>query len=163
MRAPALPEGSVFMSSGFAWITRAAPSDRMEYLPGLDRSVGRGDGDFRHAVGTYREIAHIARVRTGGVIDSVLVCGGVEMRAGGGEVGPVALGDRVDMNGVVARRQIFYVQLDLHPHLGALAGGGQIAVPTLLPLRVFQLHGPGLGIERNARREHATRPKWAFS
>ncbi len=58
------------------------------------------------------KIEHIAGVMAFGVVESMLLVFGIEMRAGGFEVGRIALGILMKVDGVLAGRQIVEMQFE---------------------------------------------------
>ncbi len=59
------------------------------------------------------EIVHVARVRAVGILQAVLLAVGVEVRAGGLEIGRVALCILVDMDSVLPWGKLLEIELDL--------------------------------------------------
>src|SRR5271165_1061796 len=75
--------------------------------------VHQGYGDL--AVGLHGQVlGHVAIVVTVGILVSVLLGCGVEVSAGGLEVGWIALGVLVNVDGVLAGRKVLQVDLDLY-------------------------------------------------
>ena len=60
---------------------------------------------------------------------TVLCAGGIEMRSGGFEVGWVALRKLVNVQGMLAGREVFDIDLDLD----AVGASESVAVPTFCP------------------------------
>jgi hypothetical protein len=58
------------------------------------------------------EVLHVTGVVAIGIIEAVLLSVGIEMRAGGLEIGSVALGTLMKMDGVLARRKIVKLKLE---------------------------------------------------
>jgi len=58
------------------------------------------------------EVQHVAGVVAFGIIESVLLAIGIEMRAGGFEVGRIALRVLVEVDGVLAGRQVVKMKLE---------------------------------------------------
>ena len=120
IRSPAAPPGSVFMSSavGVDHQRGAAVGVDRVGLAVLHRDLVVGDRGLGVALGVHGEVHHVAGVRTLGVLHAVLLGGGIEVRARAGER-RLALGDRVDVNRVLAGRQALQVERDRDAALGA--------------------------------------------
>src|SRR5580698_2903335 len=58
------------------------------------------------------EVLHVTGVVAIGIIEAVLLSVGIEMRAGGLEIGSVALGTLMKMEGVLARRKSVKLKLE---------------------------------------------------
>src|SRR5450432_1224987 len=72
-----------------------------------------------------------------------------KMRAGGFEVGRIALGELMDVNGMLAGGQVFYVQLDFY----ALGRGGESGGADVVAVGVSDLDGRGFGLTERRRWE----------
>jgi hypothetical protein len=70
------------------------------------------EAEFGLAFGVDGEVVHVAGVMAFGILQSVLFGVGIEVRAGGFEVGGFALGILVNVNGVFAGRKIMEVELE---------------------------------------------------
>ena len=112
MRSPAFPAGSLFMSSGLAWMTRAAPTGGQRLRTRAHRHSGVDDGRLRRAIRCNRHIVHVACVRTGRVLQPVLLGRWIEMRAGRLERGRIARGRLVQVNSMFAGREPLEVELE---------------------------------------------------
>jgi hypothetical protein len=64
------------------------------------------------AFGVYGEVVHVAGVMAFGILQAVLLGFGIEMRASRFEVGNIALGVLMKVDGVLARRKIMKAQLE---------------------------------------------------
>ena len=131
IRLPALPVGSVFMSSAFSCTTMAVPPlarmllavarrqrevvDLEADLPG----VVFADGDV------LRQVAVVVAHR---VHRSVLLAGRVEVAARALEVGRIADRMLVDVDGVLAKGKVLEVELDGEFAVLELAEGGGACV-----------------------------------
>src|SRR5450432_2406800 len=72
-----------------------------------------------------------------------------KMRAGGFEVGRIALGELMDVNGMLAGGQVLYVQLDFY----AFGRGGESGGADVVAVGVSDLDGRGFGLAERRRRE----------
>ena len=78
MRSPALPAGSLFMSSALAWTTSAVPPPaKTELFPVVSVTLGVDHDHLDHAVGRDREIAHVAGVRSLRILQPMLLAVGI--------------------------------------------------------------------------------------
>ena len=68
-----------------------------------------------HSPGVNQEVLHVAGVMAFGIVESVLLVFGIEMRPGRFEVGSLALWVLMEVNGVLARREITKVKLESDP------------------------------------------------
>lgn len=75
------------------------------------------------SVRSHREILHIASMSAVRVLQSVLLAIGIEVPASRLEIGRITFRVLMDVNGVLARRQTFQIELDLDPLVGWLNGG----------------------------------------
>jgi hypothetical protein len=157
MRSPALPAGSVFMSSGLAWITRAVPppvysecASEPRFTPLVD------DGGLGIALLVGREIEHVARVRALGILKPVLLGLGIEMGTGGLEIRPIAFGVLVEVNGVFAGREPFEIELERDARPGGLDVDGSnilAAASLILTVMPFALALPVAGTSANRKKK----------
>src|ERR1019366_5851761 len=67
---------------------------------------------LRGAVGLHREIGHVPGMMAAGIEHAVLLVVRIEMRTGRLEVGRIALGVLMEVQRVLAGRQVLYVELD---------------------------------------------------
>ena len=111
IRSPALPAGSLFISSAWAWMTNAVPPPAKTELPaGHECHSGVDDGRLGHAVGRDCEIVHVAGVWSLRVLQPMLLAIGIEMRARGFECRGIALRHLMDVEGMLARGQILEIE-----------------------------------------------------
>ena len=68
---------------------------------------GIGDRNLRRTVSAHLKVIHVAGVRPHRIFGSVLLSVGIEVRAGRCEVWSFALGHLMNVNRVLAGRQIF--------------------------------------------------------
>jgi hypothetical protein len=100
--------------------------------------------ELRRAVWFYGEIRHIARVQFGAhsVVNAVMRVGWVEVASRARECGALALCSRVDMEGVLPRRQPLEVQSDSYAFaarsVGDLSGSGVTLFPSATLLSRMQ-------------------------
>ena len=129
---------------------------------GAQSDVGSDNGGVSSAVGAddQREVRNV----TGGQ-RAVIVPGaiGIEVRAGGLEVGPFALGELVDVERVFAWRKIFDVELDAH----AVRCFGERGGADDLIFRVLDVNDEGLrrrrgGVDDGCRKEQAENCQESF-
>ena len=64
------------------------------------------------ALRVYGEVLHVAGVMAFGILQAVLLAVRIEMRAGRFEVGGIALGSLMEMDGVLARSKAMKVKLE---------------------------------------------------
>src|SRR5271166_3281223 len=95
------------------------------------------DGCLRHSIGFDGKVRHVAGVMSVGIVETVLLAGGIEMPAGRLEVRWITLWVLVEMYGVLPWRQVFEVQFHFHTLLLGLNGCG----PDAVALGVLQLDG----------------------
>ena len=113
MRSPELPEGSVFIVVGFGVDDdrgAAVAEERVgvvaeSYVFVLQFAIG-------FAFGVDGEVRHVAGVVAFGILQAVLFAVGIEMRAGGFEVGGIALGILMEVDGVLAGRKTVKMKLE---------------------------------------------------
>src|SRR5579872_6920160 len=72
------------------------------------------------------------------ILQAMLLVIGIEMASGRLEVWPIALGSLMDVDGMVARRQVLKVELDVYTLLARRTQGGCAHVFTL---SILQLDG----------------------
>src|SRR6202451_1253874 len=73
-----------------------------------------GEADFRLSVGAYGEVGHVAGMVAIGVVEAVLLAVRIEMRACGLKVWRIAFRNLMEVNRVLARRQIFEVEVQTY-------------------------------------------------
>ena len=137
MRSPELPDGSVFMSSALAWIMMDVPplaNRELASLPCAEHDVLILHRRLRGAVRFDREIRHVAGVVAIGVIEPVLLAGGIEVPAGRLEVGRIAHGVLVEVHRMFAGRQVLERQLHFH----ALSLGDNGCGPDAVTFSILQ-------------------------
>jgi hypothetical protein len=88
------------------------------------------------ASGVDGEVSHVTGVMTLGVIESVFFAVGIEVRTGGFEVGAIALGILMEVDGVFARRKA--VEMKLKRDTGSLRRENDRAYG--FTLRVFEFY-----------------------
>ena len=130
IRAPALPAGSLFMSSAFAWITSAVPPLlKIEWLSSPIVTPGATTVAFAVPLRPHREIRHVAGVRAFRILQAVMLHVRIEVAAGRCERRAFALRHRVHVNGVLARGRFIRLRRMFTP----FGAGVSTAVPTLFP------------------------------
>ena len=72
--------------------------------------------------GVDGEVQHVAGVMAFGILESVLLAVGVEVRARGFEVGGIALGVLVEVDAVFAGREIVELELEAYARSLRLTG-----------------------------------------
>ena len=70
-----------------------------------------GEADFGFSVGANGEVGHVAGMVTIGIVEAVLFAVRIKMRTCGFKVRPFALRVLMEMDSVLARREIFEVEL----------------------------------------------------
>src|SRR5690242_18371280 len=101
----------------------------------------RGDnGGLRFTFGVDPEIGNVAGMGTFGVLQAVVLAGGIEMASGRLEVWALALGRLMDMNGMFAGCKIVEIELDFH----ALGVGREGSIANILALAILQRDNFGL-------------------
>jgi hypothetical protein len=70
-----------------------------------------GEADFCFSVGAHGEVGHVAGMVAIGTVEAVLLAVRIEMRACGLKVRRIAFRDLMEVNRVLARRQIFEVEV----------------------------------------------------
>lgn len=110
----------------------------------IDVGVSEFHGGF--AVRVDGEVHHIPGVVALGILQAVFLAVRVKVRAGGLEVGTIALGVLVKMDAVYARRQIMQLYVEYHAFGSTLRqGNGSDA----FAVGVFHLnHSSGCAVER---------------
>jgi|SRR5208337_62567 len=98
-------------------------------------------GGIGFAFHVNREVRHVAGVMAFGVVETVLLAVGIEMRAGGFEVWRIALGILMEVDGVLAGRQI--VKMKLEGNTGSLLRESDRADGFALGVCEFDLLGFG--------------------
>ena len=94
------------------------------------------DFGIRLPSGVDGEVSHVTGVMTLGVIESVFFAVGIEVRTGGFEVGAIALGILMEVDGVFARRKA--VEMKLKRDTGSLRRENDRAYG--FTLRVFEFY-----------------------
>ena len=89
------------------------------------------------------EVLHVAGVVAFGIVEAVPFIVGIEMRAGGFEIGRIALGVLVEVDGVLAGRKI--VQVKLEADAWSLLRDGDGADGLALGVLEFDLDFGGAG------------------
>src|SRR5271170_4182560 len=74
--------------------------------------VGVLEGSIGFAVGADGQVQHVAGVMAFGVLQSVLLAVGIEVRACGFKIGSIALGVLVDVDAVLAGREVVKSKLE---------------------------------------------------
>ena len=101
----------------------------------LERNAVGHEGDVVRAVRHYLQVnGHVARVRSLGILGSMLFVVGIEMAARGLEIRPIAFRVLMDVERMLAFGKIHQVQLDLDP----LPSGVSVAVPASWPWLVLK-------------------------
>src|SRR5437868_298868 len=77
------------------------------------------DGCLRGAIAADSEVLHVAGMVAVGTFEAMLLVIGIEMRARGLKVWPIALRVLVDMDCVFARRQVLCIELDIYALLSS--------------------------------------------
>src|SRR5262249_3721593 len=113
-------------------------------------------GGLGFAVGVHNEIGNVAGMRPLRVVEAMFLAVRIEMRAGGLEVWAFALGGLMNVNAVVAWRQIMHIELGGNADRGLLQRGAA----DILALAILQLDhlrgrlaalGPGSGKQEQDR------------
>lgn len=110
------------------------------------RYIGSDRCFLRGPVGCYRKVLHIAGVRALRVLQPVLLLLRIEMPARRRESWNLALRVLMNMNGVLAGRQILQIQCDLH---SIRAIRGKRSSSDTLALSILEIDCRGLGCEHN--------------
>jgi len=95
---------------------------------GAEGDIVIDDGRLGRAGAADGEVGHVAGVMAVGIFEAVLFAVGVEMRSGGLEVRCIAFGVLMEMQRVLAGRQVLQVELDRHAGLCGLQRGGADAL-----------------------------------
>jgi hypothetical protein len=148
MRLPEAPLGSVFSSSAFSWTTMEVPPLRKRELG----AVGSSEMVLRTKVAVPVWSSPTETLEGRSPV-SVLLLVGVEVAAGGLEVGGFADGVLVDVDAVLAEGQVLEVEGELDALLDGLEGGGAGGLAGGGEERDLDLCGGGLGAGRRCEGE----------
>ena len=100
------------MSSGFGVDDKGRATGGQRIRTRAHRHSGVDDGRLRRAIRCNLHIVHVAGVRTGRVLQPVLLARRIEMRAGRLERGRIACGRLVQVNSMFAGREPLEVELE---------------------------------------------------
>ena len=106
--------------------------------------------DGRFAIGAHGEVFHVASVVAVGIIETVLLAIGIEMSAGRFEVGALALGDLMEVDGMLSWGEI--VEMKFESDSRSLIPEDNVADD--FTLSIFEFHvslGRAAGWEGNQR------------